>query len=199
MCESYPGARYHGVLGQQNDGSRDFVQRKCSNETWDRLPQSCRDEWWQAEPPAYETSPADDSDRALVEQVTSPPLSSFSVLLKDADELGADLDFGSFSKDAAAENASDRFHDDLYNAMTMQDATDLVNFKLGQSKRAGDTTGPAAIPVVPPEDCTYPVRPLLDYQSFSSSDDDDAMIFSRASRFNRFVLLSSWYSCGLDG
>ncbi|KAF1772134.1 hypothetical protein GQ600_16598 [Phytophthora cactorum] len=77
------------------------------------------------------------SGEVSTEYFTSPPLSSFSVLLKDDGEFRDSQDFGSSSNDCIPQfrSENDTGSTGLDTSMTnlaMQDAMELVTFKLGQ-------------------------------------------------------------------
>ncbi|KAG7383915.1 hypothetical protein PHYPSEUDO_003208 [Phytophthora pseudosyringae] len=121
------------------------------------------------------------------EYLTSPPLSSFSVLLKDGEEAGEDLEFGSLRKGTVLQSRSesDVRSAGLEPAMTnlaMQDAMELVSFKLGQRNVSYMPTMPSESAAMGDIQCgkevAAPKLSSVECQSVSSSEDDDAMPFS---------------------
>ncbi|ETO84490.1 hypothetical protein F444_01610 [Phytophthora nicotianae P1976] len=124
------------------------------------------------------------SSEASTEYLTSPPLSSFSVLLKDNGEFRDSQDFGSRNGDIPQfQSGNDIYTTGLDTPMTnlaMQDAMELVSFKLGQRTTPTLAIGheSAAVETAQAKHSAMPKLRSLDCPTFSSSDDDDVISFS---------------------
>ncbi|KAG3076442.1 hypothetical protein PC128_g23307 [Phytophthora cactorum] len=121
------------------------------------------------------------SGEVSTEYFTSPPLSSFSVLLKDDGEFRDSQDFGSSSNDCIPQfrSENDTGSTGLDTSMTnlaMQDAMELVTFKLGQ--RTASTLAMRQEPAALESKSAAPKLRSQDCPSFWSSDDDDVISVS---------------------
>ncbi|KAG6944792.1 hypothetical protein JG687_00017653, partial [Phytophthora cactorum] len=129
------------------------------------------------------------SGEVSTEYFTSPPLSSFSVLLKDDGEFRDSQDFGSSSNDCIPQfrSENDTGSTGLDTSMTnlaMQDAMELVTFKLGQ--RTASTLAMRQEPAALESKSAAPKLRSQDCPSFWSSDDDDVISVSGIPMMNRY-------------
>ncbi|POM66868.1 Hypothetical protein PHPALM_17202 [Phytophthora palmivora] len=199
MYRRFPGANLpssNNLVGQQVDDQRNSLLHKNENDCWNRFSLSFMDEQQEqqrcekgAESKTLESS-QDYKDGISTEHVTSPPLSSFSMLTKDGD--GFRLNFGSLPKESVYQhqaNAPDNEHVTEINTRAMQDAMELVSFKLGQqdessvlemSRNTGDTTGDTLVN----QSEVATTLPSLHCPNVSSSDDDDMLPIGGSSMTN---------------
>ncbi|KAL3667649.1 hypothetical protein V7S43_007203 [Phytophthora oleae] len=115
------------------------------------------------------------------EPVTSPPLSSFSVLLKDGEEYRHSLDFASLRNDYEENDLSRGELDTAMTSLAMQDAVELVSFKLGQRKAAtvlATPPEPETVEIIRSEKPPAMNPQLMESHSISSGDDEDMASFS---------------------
>lgn len=178
MYRRFNDSSYYAAEQQENSPN-DFNLRKNRSDNWD-VGFSGQQEQQYSEPARFPDQNVEYGQTS--ETVTSPPLSSFSVLLKDGEEYRHSLDFSSLRNDGSTmQQENEIARGELDTAMTnlaMQDALELVSFKLGQRKLP-------TVPATPPEPETveksqFEKLPatspsLMESHSISSSGDDEDM------------------------
>lgn len=191
---NFPGATQPSQQSQQIEDLGNVFLRADINDNWQGL--SSRylypDEQ-QRQQQSFIQGPID-SREDTTEHVTSPPMSSFSEMLKDGNELEAGLGLGSLPKDSILlPMATPGFEVGAANeSQSAQDAMDLVNFSLGQKNPLPPLNVPDSTTLQQTTQIgagTYSTQPTTPCPAMWSSDDDDVIIANGCSsqQYERFL------------
>ncbi|KAE9309486.1 hypothetical protein PF008_g20691 [Phytophthora fragariae] len=179
--QNFPGATQPSQQSQKIEDLGNVFLRADINDNWQGLSSRYLYAFQlQRQQQSFIQGPID-SREDTTEHVTSPPMSSFSEMLKDGNELEAGLVLGSLPKDSILlPMATPGFEVGAANeSQSAQDARDLVNFSLGQQNPLPPLNVPDSTTLQQTTQIgagTYPTQPTTPCPAMWSSDDDDVTI-----------------------